>query len=103
MKAPKADKDPFTQAVVKMRSHLIKCYACRFDFGENEPNPTCFTGLKLAVEVVRTADRLLEAKRKAVSTINGHVYACPDISAHGEAYAMTAEPLSVVAMQDGLF
>lgn len=103
MKTPRADKDPFTQYVIQLRSHLLKCYQCRFAFGDTDIKDACHVGLMLAGHVARTANELLEAKRRAVSTINGHVYACPDISVHGEAYAMTAEPLSVVAAQDGLF
>lgn len=103
MKAPRADQDPFTQAMVKMRSHLIKCYTCRNGFKYDDAANGCFIGMQLAVNVALTCNSLLETKRKAVSTINGHVYACPDIAVHGEAYAMTAEPLAVVAAQDGLF
>lgn len=103
MKAPKADKDPFTQAVINLRSHLLKCYTCRGSFEIDNPYGACEHGITYAVRVAQTCNQLLETKRKAVSTINGHVYACPDVSAHGEAYALTAEPLSVVAAQEGLF
>lgn len=101
--APKADRDPFTQAVINLRSHTLKCAACRFDYGDPDPIMTCQTGMKIVMEVARSADKLLEAKRHAVSTINHYIYACPDISAHGDAYALTAQPLSVNGVQEGLF
>lgn len=101
--APKSDKDPFTQAVTLLRSHLIKCYECRCAYATNEPNTVCLTGVMLGMQVAKTCDKLFALKRQAVSTINHHVYACPDLSAHGEAYALTAEPLSVNGTQEGLF
>jgi len=101
--APKSDRDPFVQAVTSMRAHIVKCYECRNAYATNEPNTVCLTGVMLGMQVAKTCDKMFTLKRQAVSTINEHVYACPDISVHGEAYALTAQPLSVVATQDGLF
>lgn len=101
--APRADKDPFTQAVIYLRAHLVKCYDCRAAFDHPFNIPECEVGLSLAIQVADTCNKLLAIKRQAVSTINHYVYACPDISAHGEAYALTAEPLSVNGVQEGLF
>ena len=101
--APKSNIDPFTQAVINLRSHLIKCYVCRAAFAANADRPGCIEGMTMAMSVAKTCDKLLDLKRKAVSTINGYVYACPDVASHGNAYALTAQPLSVVATQDELF
>jgi hypothetical protein len=101
--APKADRDPFVQAVIQLRAHLVKCYKCRAAFDHPFDIPECEAGLSMAIQVADTCNELFKLKRQAVSTINEHVYACPDISVHGEAYALTAQPLSVVATQDGLF
>jgi hypothetical protein len=101
--APKPLQDPFTQAMVNLRSHLLKCYSCRAAMNGRDMEPPCALGWTLCVMVARTCTKLLEEKRHAVSTINGHVYACPDISVHGEAYALTARPLSVTGTQDELF
>ena len=101
--APRTDKDPFTQAVINLRAHMLKCSACSFDYTETEPIMACRVGMTICMDLARTADKLLAAKRQAVSTINHYVYACPDLSAHGEAYALTAQPLSVNGVQEGLF
>lgn len=101
--AQRHDRDPFTQAMINLRSHLVKCYKCRFAFGDGESNDACDKGVLMAVTVVKAADKLLDTKRHAVSTINNYVYACPDIAVHGEAYALTAQPLSVNGIQDELF
>jgi hypothetical protein len=101
--AQKAIQDPFTKAMVNLRSHMLKCYECRFTMEGNDMPPSCHMGWLLCIQLAQACTKLLEDKRRAVSTINGYVYACPDIALHGEAYALTAEPLSVVAAQDELF
>lgn len=101
--ATKPIQDPFAKAIVNLRAHMLKCYACRATIGGGEPEPPCVKGWAMCVEVTRTCAKLLEQKRMAVNTINGYVYVCPDLSAHGEAYALTAQPLSVTGVQTELF
>lgn len=101
--APRTDKDPFTQCMINLRSHLLKCHKCRGALDADNPYSMCEAGITYSVRVAQTAEKLLATKRHAVSTINHYVYACPDISAHGEAYALTVQPLSVNGVQEGLF
>ena len=101
--AGKSDRDPFVQAVTMLRAHLVKCFECRYAYNTNEPNGVCLTGVMLGMQVAKSCDKMFALKRKAVSTINNYVYACPDVASHGEAYALTAQPLAVVATQDELF
>jgi hypothetical protein len=101
--APKKDRDPFTESVINLRSHLLKCHQCRGALDADNPYAMCENGIMYSIRVAQTCEKLLATKRMAVGTINEYVYACPDLSEHGEAYALTAQPLSVVATQDGLF
>jgi hypothetical protein len=63
----------------------------------------CADGKSLTVRAAREFNDLIEMKRDAHSRGDGIVYACPDLSAHGSAYAMTAEPMHVTGEQSGLF
>jgi hypothetical protein len=101
--ASKAVRDPFTQAIINLRSHLINCYKCRAVFADPDLPNVCQEGIAMCMQVAHSCNALLATKRQAVSTINHYVYACPDIAVHGEAYAMTAQPMAVVGVQDGLF
>lgn len=101
--APKPILDPFAQAMSRLRAHLIKCYQCRNAFDHDILSVHCLEGMALSVTVAKACDKLLSVKRRAVTTVNDAVYACPDIAVHGEAFAMTAQPLQVVAIQDELF
>lgn len=101
--APKANRDPFVEYVSKLRAHILNCYECRIGFNHLVPESVCTIGVLLSMRVAKECDKLFKLKRQAVSTINDYVYACPDIALHGEAFALTAQPLSVVATQDELF
>lgn len=82
---------------------MLKCYECRAAINGRDMQAPCVLGWTLCVQVARSCNKLLEDKRKAVASIGDYVYACPDVSLHGEAYALTARPMSVTAIQDELF
>ncbi len=95
--------DPFAQAVTALRAHMNRCAKCKYILHDITAECRCMEGMRRAAQVVKTCDALFKAKRNADSTINDYVYACPDISMHGVDYALTAQPLSVNAAQEGLF
>lgn len=99
----KLDTDPFAQAVLNLRAHMLKCAKCRYFIKDYSANANCAEGMRLAAQVVKTCDELMRVKRQAVSTVNQYVYACPDIAAHGEAFALTAQPMAVAGIQEELF
>ena len=63
----------------------------------------CPQGVEWAAKFALAFDVVLEAKARAGPDHDGHVYACPEIAAHGEAYALTAELLVVQGIQEMLF
>lgn len=97
------DTDQFAKAVIALRSHMVKCPKCRWMISDPTSDMKCLEGLQRSAQVVKTCDALFRMKREAVSTVNEYVYACPDPSAHGEAWALTVQPLSVTGTQEGLF
>ena len=95
--------DPFAAAMTNLRAHRLKCRECRAAISMQDMQPPCVLGWTLCVQVARSCEQLLKTKRHAVSTINGYVYACPEIAAHGEAFALTAQPMAVAGIQGELF
>lgn len=63
----------------------------------------CRDGLMLIMAIARQADKLLKLKRAAIVNKADVIYACPDLSKHGDAYAMTAMPFKPDAIQGELF
>lgn len=82
---------------------MLKCAKCRYFIKDYSANANCAEGMRIAAQVVKTCDELMRVKRQAVSTVNQYVYACPDIAAHGEAFALTAQPMAVAGIQEELF
>jgi hypothetical protein len=82
---------------------MLSCPKCRYFIKDYSANANCAEGMRLTAQVVKACDTLMKVKRQAVSTINEYVYACPDVAVHGEAFALTAQPMAVAGIQDELF
>jgi hypothetical protein len=63
----------------------------------------CKVGARLTVSAAREFNSVIELRRKAMMRGEGIVAACPDLSRHGEAYALTAPIFHVTAVQEELF
>jgi hypothetical protein len=63
----------------------------------------CNTGRMLTVSAAKEFTNVIELRRKAYAQGVGIIHACPDLSKHGEAYAMTAIPFHVTGVQGELF
>lgn len=87
----------------KLRRHLIKCDKCRGARKALNLNGMCDDGKLLTLSAADEFDDIIELRRRAHAAGRNIVYACPDIAAHGESYALTARPFEVHAAQDGLF
>lgn len=89
--------------LLELKRHLRVCKGCIGAVKTRDKSLLCdhTIGLILtaAVQYDTVIPRRVSAHRKNVP----HVFACPDISAHGKAFAITAEPLIVVGTQDALF
>lgn len=86
-----------------LRRHMVQCKPCRGAVAASYPEHLCLTGTILAVKAAKEFDAVLAVKCEAHKDPNGFVYACPDVSLHGEAYALYAEPLTVIGKQESLF
>jgi hypothetical protein len=63
----------------------------------------CDEGVELTLKAARMYDVLAKMRRAAHDDPRGFVYPCPDLGAHGPAYANTVIPMVVAGMQGELF
>lgn len=82
---------------------MISCHQCRGASAALNAHGMCLRGQQLTVSAAAEFDAILALKKMAHKDPAGFVYACPDVSAHGQAYALAAEPLTVTGYQEGLF
>lgn len=95
--------DPFFNALVNLRAHMKECYECRYLLHDEESVPGCAKGMRLTFSVVFAMDKLLKAKLAAVHSAEQIIYPCPDVTKHGDGYALVARPMKAIGTQDGLF
>lgn len=86
-----------------LRRHILACGKCKGAVAASYPEHLCLTGTVLVVKAAKEFDAVLAVKREAHKDPNGFVYACPEVSKHGEAYALAAQPLLVTGTQGELF
>jgi hypothetical protein len=88
--------------LLELKRHFNTCQQCRGAMTGHDYDQLCkFATLKL-VKVAKLWDVNIDARLKARRSGRPFVYACPRLSAHSEAYAMTAEPLLVTGVQETL-
>lgn len=90
-------------ALLKLRRHLITCRACKnyrtLGSFDDMCDETKYAILMIAEKWDNNVGQRLAAKRNGKEW----VFPCPDVSQHGSAYALTAEPVIVTDHQDSLF
>jgi hypothetical protein len=89
--------------LMDLRRHLMTCDACHGAIKSE--------AYELLCDITRLA--ILDVAMKWDSNIPGRIgarqnggklqFLCPDPNAHGAAYAITAEAVTVTSIQDGLF
>ena len=89
-------------AMIELKRHLRSCKTCHSARKVADPGWMCKTGMRLTLRAADKYDLLISLRQKAFASKQNIVFACPDTSKHGQAYALTALPLHVVAIQDRL-
>ena len=89
--------------LIELNRHVKTCQRCRGAIKTRDQRALCdhTVGLILTLAITHAGviPRRLTLRRKGETP----VFACPDLSKHGQAYALTAEPLIVVGVQGELF
>lgn len=89
-------------AMIELKRHLRSCTDCVNARKARDPWMMCRRGANLTLEAATKYDLLISLRAEALKDKNGTVFACPDTSKHGKAYALTALPLHVTGVQDRL-
>lgn len=92
-----------TDYLTKLRRHLLGCYECKGAIAVGVSGVLCRTGIMLTVSAAHEFTSVLELRRKAMARGAGLIHACPDLSKHGTAYALTAPLFTVSSVQEELF
>lgn len=101
---PKSAADAqLASALRTMREHVVRCAKCRTAIDGSDPTDMCRDGMACVLGVFKCDHTLWVIKQAAYVHQNGTVYACPAPWIHGEANAITAAPLVVTGVQEGLF
>jgi hypothetical protein len=102
MRAPDRDRALF-DAMIELKRHLRSCTRCHSARKAADEYGMCRTGLRLTLKAADRYDLLISLRAKAFKSTQGTVFACPDTAKHGTAYSLTAAPLHVTGIQEGLF
>jgi len=89
--------------LLEIKRHLRVCQGCAGAVKVRDRTMLCDHTLGLILTAVVQYDTVLKRRIRAKNRGGPVVYACPDMSAHGKSYALTAEPLQVTGVQEGLF
>lgn len=88
--------------LLELKRHFNTCDACRGAIKCHADDMLCKWATLRIVAVARSWESNIALRLKARRSGEQFVYRCPDLSKHGPAYAMTAEPLMVTGVQDRL-
>lgn len=89
--------------LLDLKRHLRTCRDCQAAVKVRDETMMCRYTIRLILAAVTRHDSLISHRLAVKRTCGNVFYACPDISAHGKVWAMTAEPLVASGVQEGLF
>ena len=83
--------------------HMKHCRECQGAVKVRDYDLMCKRSKAIILDAVFQFVTVVPRRLKAVRDGKRVFYACPDLGAHPKAYAMTAEPLVAVGIQESLF
>lgn len=101
--ASRAKQDRWFRYMTLLRRHMIKCAQCKGAVKAGSTSGMCLRGMRYCVQAAHEFDAILEVKKSAHQRDDGFIYPCPDVSVHGDAYALAAQPHYATGVQEGLF
>jgi hypothetical protein len=91
------------ELLVELKRHLRTCRECQGGIKTRDRTLLCDHTIGLILTAAFQYDSVIPRRIAVKRRGDPHVFACPDISAHGKAFAMTVEPLIVVGVESTLF
>jgi hypothetical protein len=89
--------------LLELKRHLRTCRNCQGATKTRDSSALCDHTTGLVLSIVIRYDRVIANRITAKNSGDPHVFACPDLGAHGKTYPLIAESLLVTAVQDALF
>lgn len=89
--------------LLELRRHLKGYKDCYNAMRANDYGAMCKWTQGRIIHIAARWDSNIGMRLKAKRSEDVYAYPCPDTSAHGQAYAMAAEPVLVVGFPDRLF
>lgn len=90
-------------ALGTLKRHLDSCSQCKSARKTFAPHDMCRDGLMFTLYAASQYGDTVKLRIAALNNPGNYVFACPDLSKHGQGYALTAEPLQVTNIQGTLF
>lgn len=101
--APRTRDERYSVHLDALRKHLKECGACKGAISAKDADGLCPEGVLLTLAAATECADIVKLQRKAYMNRDGVVFACPDLSRHGETYAKMVKPLWVTGAQEELF
>lgn len=89
--------------LTELRLHFGKCKECRGAMKAQTFDDLCQWAKSQLVSVAAQWDRNISVRLKIRNSCLPYLYPCPDTSAHGKTYELTAEAYLINGFQDRLF
>jgi hypothetical protein len=89
--------------LLELKRHLRSCHECQGAMKVRDSYLLCNHTVGLVLSIAVRYDQVIPSRIRAKRGKDPHVFACPDLSAHGKTYPLTAEPLIVVGVETPLF
>lgn len=89
--------------LLELRRHINGCGKCKGAIKSRDIHELCDSAILLILDVAGRWDANVAGRISSARKGRGVQFLCPDPNAHGPAYAVTAEAVEVVAIQDSLF
>lgn len=89
--------------LLSLKRHLMTCRPCKGAISASDPFGMCDSALRDIVFIATKWDANVPKRLATRRRGDDLLFLCPDLNAHGAAYAATAEPVTVVTTQDALF
>lgn len=89
--------------LLELRRHINSCAYCKAAIKAVDPEDVCkWTSMQI-LKIAARWDRNIPGRLAAHKGTEAYFFPCPDVNAHGSAYAVTAEPCVAESLVGRLF
>lgn len=89
--------------LIELRQHLTRCADCKCAMQARDYDALCKWVKTRILDIAIRWDANIGIRLKARRSDDDYIFACPDVTKHGDAYRVIAEPMQVTAVAERLF